>query len=100
MILNFTNQLNFSSGWILILANHENQQSGIPRSNIMKIIGIIMLIFSFHKTVISAEEALDVEFLEWLGQTAEIEDLGMDIGKLIESQEQPDTTNDVEEVLK
>ena len=36
----------------------------------------------------SAEEPLDVEFLEWLGQMAEVEELGVDIEQLLMSKEQ------------
>ncbi len=34
------------------------------------------------------DEELDLEFLEWLGQTAEIEELGVDIDNLLLAKEQ------------
>ena len=36
----------------------------------------------------AAEEPLDLEFLEWLGQTAEVEELGVDIEQWLLSKEQ------------
>jgi hypothetical protein len=36
----------------------------------------------------AAEQPLDLEFLEWLGQMAEVEELGVDIEQLLLSKEQ------------
>ena len=43
------------------------------------------------------DEALDAEFLEWLGQVAEVEELGVDINGLLDAQEQqPQSESDEE----
>lgn len=44
----------------------------------------------------SATESIpDAAFLEWLGQTAEIEELGVDIGQMMDQQEEqtPEDSN-------
>jgi hypothetical protein len=46
----------------------------------------------------AADEPLDLEFLEWLGQMAEVEELGVDIEQLLLSKEQ--TTEDVAKEAK
>ena len=50
-------------------------------------IGIALLMVTALTT--AAEEPLDLEFLEWLGQMAEVEELGVDIEQLLLSKEQP-----------
>ena len=57
------------------------------------ILGIIMLSAVCH----AEDETLDVEFLEWLGQVAEVEELGVDVNGLLDAQEQqPQSANDEE----
>lgn len=51
----------------------------------MKIIGIALLLCCAAAR--AADEPLDSEFLEWLGQMAEVEDLGVDIEQLLLSKE-------------
>lgn len=45
----------------------------------------------------SAEEPLDPEFLEWLGQMAEVEELGVDIEQFLLSREQASEDEEAEE---
>ena len=46
---------------------------------------------------INAADELNVEFLEWLGQTAEVEELGMDMNDILTEQEQKaDAENNAE----
>ncbi|MFT4727431.1 MAG: hypothetical protein ACI9UN_001926 [Granulosicoccus sp.] len=52
----------------------------------VKITGIAFLMFTALAR--SAEEPLDLEFLEWLGQLAEVEEFGVDIEQLLLSKEQ------------
>ena len=49
----------------------------------------------------AADDATDIEFLEWLGQATELEEMGVDIDTLIAEAESPaqsktdeETTND------
>jgi hypothetical protein len=42
------------------------------------------------------DEPLDLEFLEWLGQMVEVEELGVDIEKLLLAKEQASETIDAE----
>jgi hypothetical protein len=44
----------------------------------------------------AAEEPLDLEFLEWLGQMAEVEELGVDIEQLLRSKEQASDDEEAE----
>lgn len=46
------------------------------------------------------DEALDAEFLEWLGQAAEVEELGVDINGLLDAQEQQPQSESNEENSK
>ena len=52
----------------------------------MNKIGIALLMVTALTT--AAEEPLDLDFLEWLGQMAEVEELGVDIEQLLLSKEQ------------
>ncbi len=52
----------------------------------LKSIAIIFTL-TLSKLVFASEEPLDIAFLEWLGETAEVEELGVDIGKLLQIQE-------------
>ena len=54
----------------------------------------------FFCSIAEAEDSLDAAFLEWLGQTAELEELGVDIESLIEEQEQTTPSQDDEEKTK
>jgi hypothetical protein len=55
------------------------------RLSTVRIIGIAFLLFS--AVVRAAEKPLDIDFLEWLGQMAEVEELGVDIEQLLVSKE-------------
>lgn len=48
---------------------------------------LLIIMTMYSNTATASDEPLDVAFLEWLGETAEVEELGMDIDKLIESKE-------------
>lgn len=60
----------------------------------MRNIRIALLLFS--TALHAAEEPLDLEFLEWLGQMAEVEELGVDIEKLLPSVEQASEPDDTD----
>lgn len=60
----------------------------------MKIIGIALLLCC--AVARAADEPLDLEFLEWLGQMAEVEDLGVDIEQLLLSKEQASKDEEAE----
>lgn len=48
---------------------------------------VIFLMLMFSTLALATEEPLDMAFLEWLGETADVEALGVDIDKLLESRE-------------
>ena len=48
---------------------------------------VIFLMLMFSTLALATEEPLDMAFLEWLGETADVEELGVDIDKLLESRE-------------
>lgn len=48
---------------------------------------VIFLMLIFSTLALATEEPLDMAFLEWLGETADVEELGVDIDKLLESRE-------------
>ncbi len=50
------------------------------------LIAVILLVLG--QNTVQAEEELDLEFLEWLGQTAEVEELGVDVDKWLISKQQ------------
>ncbi|MFT6304618.1 MAG: hypothetical protein ACI9XK_003656 [Granulosicoccus sp.] len=60
-----------------------------------KIVGITLFVLS--GVAQSAEEPLDPEFLEWLGQMAEVEELGVDIEQFLLSREQASEDEEAEE---
>jgi hypothetical protein len=64
------------------------------RLSTVKIIGIALLMLS--AVARAAEEPLDLEFLEWLGQMAEVEELGVDIEQLLRSKEQASDDEEAE----
>lgn len=49
---------------------------------------IAVILFVLGQNTVQAEEELDLEFLEWLGQTAEVEELGVDVDKWLISKQQ------------
>lgn len=64
------------------------------RVSALKTIGIVLLLFS--ALALAADEPLDLEFLEWLGQMTEVEDFGVDIEQLLLSKEQASEGDDAE----
>jgi len=48
---------------------------------------LLILILTFSKVSLATEESLDLEFLEWLGETAELEEMGLDIDELLQKQD-------------
>ena len=56
----------------------------------------IALLFLFTQAQAMAEESLDMEFLEWLGQTASIDELGIDVDLLLQQQENKQTDDENE----
>lgn len=44
----------------------------------------------------NAAEELNLEFLEWLGQTTEVEEMGVDVNKWLLSKEQKAETDEAE----
>lgn len=48
---------------------------------------VILMVLIISKNALAAEESLDLAFLEWLGETAEIEELGIDIDTLLQQLE-------------
>jgi hypothetical protein len=62
----------------------------------MKVAQLIAILLMASNTINAADE-LNVEFLEWLGQTAEVEELGMDMNDILTEQEQKaDAENNAE----
>ncbi len=49
---------------------------------------IAVILYVLGQSTVQAEEELDLEFLEWLGQTAEVEELGVDVDKWLISKQQ------------
>ncbi len=49
---------------------------------------LIMALIFIDNLEANEEEAFDLDFLEWLGETAEIEEIGVDIDELLKQQEQ------------
>ena len=45
---------------------------------------------------IASDELPDIEFLEWLGQVTEVEDLGMNINELLEEREETQSEGNTE----
>ena len=60
----------------------------------------IALLFLFTQAQAMAEESLDMEFLEWLGQTASIDELGIDVDLLLLQQQENKQTDDENEAEK
>ncbi len=56
----------------------------------------IALLFFLTQAQALAEESLDMEFLEWLGQTASIDELGIDVDLLLQQQENKQTEDENE----
>lgn len=48
---------------------------------------LIFILLVVFKLAVAADEPLDMDLLEWLGETAEAEELGVDIENLLQSQE-------------
>ena len=46
-----------------------------------------LFLFLLISKSLLAEESLDPEFLEWLAQISEVEELGVDVDALLENQE-------------
>ena len=62
----------------------------------MKAVQLTAILFMVANTIYAADE-LNVEFLEWLGQTADVEELGIDMNDMLTEQEQKsDTENNAE----
>jgi hypothetical protein len=62
----------------------------------MKAAQLTAILLMASNTINAADE-LNVEFLEWLGQTAEVEELGMDMNDILTEQEQKaDAENNAE----
>jgi len=49
---------------------------------------VLIMMLLTPNAVLATEESLDLAFLEWLGETAEMEEMGIDIDKLLQQQEQ------------
>ncbi len=60
------------------------------------VIGGVLLLVAVAN-VSASEEQLDPEFLEWLGQTAEVEELGVDVDKWLISNQQDSDKQDAAE---
>lgn len=58
---------------------------------------IAVILFVLGQNTARAEEELDLEFLEWLGQTAEVEELGVDVDKWLISKQQSAEAQDAAE---
>ena len=54
---------------------------------VMKLSSIVLLLLLFSKLASATDEPLDMAFLEWLGETADAEEIGLDIDTLIQLQE-------------
>ena len=48
---------------------------------------VILIILMLSNSVFAQTESLDLAFLEWLGETAELEEMGVDIEQLIQDKE-------------
>lgn len=53
----------------------------------MSKVKVIAALIAFSGVTPAADENPDMDFLEWLGQVAEVEALGVDIDNLLDSQE-------------
>lgn len=47
---------------------------------------LIAMLFAASGMVLAADENPDLEFLEWLGQVAEVEAMGVDVDSLMDNQ--------------
>lgn len=56
--------------------------------------GLAFMLVITSNYCMSADEVLDADFFEWLGQVVEVEELGVNINELIQQQELD--TQDVE----
>ena len=63
----------------------------------MNAAGLTVVLLMLANTNHASDELVDIEFLEWLGQTAEVEELGMDINALLEEQEKQKEHEDIAE---
>ncbi len=63
-------------------------------------VSIFVSLVLLAATSLASTDALDENFLIWLGETAEIEELGVDIDKLIANQGQSKPNLEKEEVPK
>ncbi len=61
----------------------------------MNAAGLTVVLLMLANTNHASDELVDIEFLEWLGQTAEVEELGMDINALLEEQEKQKEREDI-----
>lgn len=61
---------------------------------------IAAVLFLLSQNKVKAEEELDLEFLEWLGQTAEVEELGVDVDKWLLSKQQSDQSQEAAETTQ
>ena len=62
---------------------------------VMLFLGVLIIVISTATP--AADEQLDIDFLEWLGQRVEIEELGVDVDSWDSSEEQ-DSEKDVSAV--
>lgn len=56
---------------------------------------VLFIVLMFASNASSVDVIPNIEFLEWLGQTAEMEELGVDVDKLIDIQQQDDNDSDL-----
>ncbi len=58
---------------------------------------MIAALIAFSGVTPAADENPDMDFLEWLGQVAEVEAMGVDIDELIDSQDTSPALEDSDE---
>ena len=61
--------------------------------NALRLAAVLALIAT---TINASDELPDIEFLEWLGQVTEVEDLGMDINEILEEREETQSESNTE----
>lgn len=70
----------------------------MPRIQMLAKVLVISIVLAMP--CVAEEETVDIEFLEWLGQAGDIEDLGVDINELLAAQEKKAQSESDEEESK
>lgn len=63
----------------------------------MRTLLILAAMIVFSKTTTGSDENPDMDFLEWLGQVSDVEELGVDVDDLLELQESKSNDSEQEQ---